>query len=70
MSKATEIAKGWVDHAKREKLKRRTIRYQNHQASYLAGVFAVLGHETPPIITIYALSGRDLHDLAHEPELV
>ncbi len=70
MSKAREIATSWVAYAKREKLGRRTIKYQNHQAAYLSGVFASLGHETPAIITIYALSGRDLYDLAHEPELV
>ena len=70
MTKATEIAKGWVDHTKRVKLKRRTIRYENHQASYLAGVFAVLGHETPPIVVIYALSGRDLYDLTLDRETV
>lgn len=65
-----EIAQQWVDYAKRNKLSRRTIKYQNHQAAFISGVFASLGHETPPIITIYGMTGRDLYDLTLDKELV
>lgn len=70
MSKAKEIADSWMSYAKRESLRRNSIKYQNHQAAFLSGVFASLGHETPPIITIYALSGRDLYDLTLDRETV
>jgi hypothetical protein len=65
-----EIAQQWMDYAKRNKLSRRTIKYQNHQAAFISGVFASLGHETPPIITIYGMTGRDLYDLTLDKELV
>ena len=65
-----EIAQQWMDYAKRNKLSRRTIKYQNHQAAFISGVFASLGHETPPIITIYVMTGRDLYDLTLDKELV
>lgn len=68
--KAKEIAQQWMDYAKRNKLSRRTIKYQNHQAAFISGVFASLGHETPPIITIYGMTGRDLYDLTLDKELV
>ncbi len=70
MSKAREIAQSWVDYVERERLRKNTAKYQDRQHAFVSGVFASLGHDTPPIITIYALSGRDLYDLAHEPELV
>lgn len=68
--KAKEIAQQWMDYARRNKLSRRTIKYQNHQAAFISGVFASLGHETPPIITIYGMTGRDLYDLTLDKELV
>lgn len=64
---ARELAQQWMDYAKRNSLKRNTIKYQNHQAAFLSGVFASLGHETPPIIVIYGMTGRDLYDIAQEP---
>ena len=64
--RAKELAQQWMDYAKRNGLKRNTIKYQNHQAAFLTGVYAALGHETPPIITIYGMTGRDLYDLTRE----
>jgi hypothetical protein len=58
-----QIAIEWVAYAKRNKLKRNTIKYQNHQQAFITGVFACLAQDTPPIITIYGLCGRDLFDL-------
>ena len=65
-----ELAQQWMDYARRNGLKRNTIKYQNHQAAYITGVFAALGHETPPIITIYGMTGRDLYDLTREEVVV
>jgi hypothetical protein len=61
-----EIAQQWVDYTKRNYIKRNTIKYQNHQQAYITGVFACLGAETPPIITIYGMTGRDLAELVKE----
>lgn len=61
-----DIAQEWVDYAKRNYIKRNTIKYQNHQQAYITGVFACLQHETPPIITIYGMTGRDLAELVKE----
>ena len=64
MSKARDIAQQWVDYAQRNNIKRNTIKYGNHQQAYITGVFACLGAETPPIITIYGMTGRDIATLA------
>ena len=66
MSKARDIAQQWVDYAQRNNIKRNTIKYGNHQQAYITGVFACLGAETPPIITIYGMTGRDLADIVKE----
>ena len=66
MSKAREIAQQWVDYAQRNNIKRNTIKYGNHQQAYITGVFACLGAETPPIITIYGMTGRDLAEIVKE----
>ena len=63
---AKDLAYQWVDYAKRNNIKRNTIKYGNHQQAYITGVFACLGHETPPIITIYGMTGRDLAELVKE----
>jgi hypothetical protein len=63
---AKEIAQQWVDYAKRNKIGRNTIKYGNHQQAYITGVFACLGADTPPIITIYGMTGRDLAELVKE----
>ena len=63
---AHEIAQQWVDYTKRNKIGRNTIKYQNHQQAYITGVFACLQHETPPIITIYGMTGRDLAEIVKE----
>ncbi len=70
MFTAKHLADQWMAYAKREGLRRNSIRYQNHQAAFLSGVFASLGHETPPIIVIYGMTGRDLYDLTQEPVAV
>lgn len=69
MSKARDIAQQWVDYAQRNKLRRNTIKYGNHQQAFITGVFACMGQDTPPIITIYGLCGRDLFDLTLEKEV-
>jgi hypothetical protein len=66
MSKARDIAQQWVDYAQRNNIKRNTIKYGNHQQAYITGVFACLGAETPPIITIYGMTGRDLAEIVKE----
>jgi hypothetical protein len=66
MSKAREIAQQWVDYAQRNNIKRNTIKYGNHQQAFITGVFACLGAETPPIITIYGMTGRDLAEIVKE----
>jgi len=66
MSKAKDIAQQWVDYAQRNNIKRNTIKYGNHQQAYITGVFACLGAETPPIITIYGMTGRDLAEIVKE----
>ena len=66
MSKARDIAQQWVDYAQRNKLRRNTIKYGNHQQAFITGVFACLGVETPPIITIYGMTGRDLAEIVKE----
>jgi tRNA A22 N-methylase len=66
MTKAKEIAQQWVDYAQRNHIKRNTIKYENHQQAYITGVFACLGQDTPPIITIYGMTGRDLAEIVKE----
>ena len=66
MSKARDIAQQWVDYAQRNHIKRNTIKYENHQQAYITGVFACLGQDTPPIITIYGMTGRDLAEIVKE----
>ena len=66
MSKARDIAQQWVDYAQRNNIKRNTIKYGNHQQAFITGVFACLGAETPPIITIYGMTGRDLAEIVKE----
>ena len=68
MSKARDIAQQWVDYAQRNNIKRNTIKYGNHQQAYITGVFACLGAETPPIITIYGMTGRDLAEIVKVEE--
>ena len=68
MSKARDIAQQWVDYAVRNNIKRNTIKYGNHQQAYITGVFACLGAETPPIITIYGMTGRDLAEIVKVEE--
>jgi len=68
MSKARDIAQQWVDYAQRNNIKRNTIKYGNHQQAFITGVFACLGAETPPIITIYGMTGRDLAEIVKVEE--
>lgn len=63
---AKTIAQQWVEYTNRNSIRRNTIKYQNHQQAYITGVFACLGADTPPIITIYGMTGRDLAEIVKE----
>ena len=67
---AHEIAQQWVEYTNRNSIRRNTIKYQNHQQAYITGVFACLGAETPPIITIYGMTGRDLAEITKVEQAV
>ena len=60
------IAQGWVSYAKANKLKAGTQKYEHAQHAYLNGAHALMREDTPPILTIYAMTGRDVSDLVHD----
>lgn len=66
MTTAQQVAKGWNSYASANKLRPGTQKYEQAQHAYLNGVHLTLQHETPPILTIYAMSGRDISELANE----
>jgi hypothetical protein len=63
MNKTQQIARGWVTYAWQNKLKAGTKKYAEVQHAYVNGAHAILREETPPIITIYLMTGRDIADL-------
>lgn len=66
MTNVQLIAQGWVSYAKANKLKPNTQKYEHAQHAYLNGAHALLQEDTPPILTIYAMTGRDVADLVHD----
>lgn len=63
MNKAKQIAMGWQSYAKANSLKSSTKKYFEMQHAYLNGVSCIMGMELPPIITIYAMTGRDIAEV-------
>ena len=66
MTDVQVIANGWVSYAKANKLKPGTQKYEQAQHAYLNGAHAVLREDAPAILTIYAMTGRDVSDLVHD----
>jgi len=63
MNKAKQIAMGWESYAKANGLKPKAKKYYEMQHAYLNGVSCIMGMELPPIITIYAMTGRDIAEV-------
>jgi hypothetical protein len=68
MTKTQQIAEGWNSYAYSNSLKPGTKKYQEFQHAYVNGAHAVLMEDTPPIITIYLMTGRDIAELAKPQE--
>lgn len=66
MSNAQYIASGWVSYARANGLKPNTKKYAELQHAYLNGTHVAMMEEHPPILTIYAMTGRDIADLVSE----
>lgn len=68
MNTTQQIARGWVNYAFMNKLKPGTKKYAQVQHAYVFGAHTILAEETPPIITIYMMCGRDIADLDNSME--
>lgn len=66
MTNVQLIAQGWVSYAKANSLKAGTKKYNEFQHAYLNGAHALMREDAPPILTIYAMTGRDVADLVHD----
>ena len=66
MTDVQVIANGWVSYSKANKLKPGTQKYEQAQHAYLNGAHAVMREDAPAILTIYAMTGRDVSDLVHD----
>ncbi len=64
MNKTRVIAQGWVSYAQANDLKPNTKKYLERQHAYINGVSCILVADLPPVITIYAMTGRDIAELA------
>jgi hypothetical protein len=67
MSNTRVIAQGWEVYAQANGLKPNTKKYDQMQHAYINGVSCILSTDLPPVITIYAMTGRDIAELAHHP---
>ena len=64
MNKTQQIAQGWVSYSKANGLKPNTKKYIEFQHAFLNGAHSVVQEDMlPAIITIYAMTGRDVADL-------
>ena len=70
MNKAKQIAMGWESYAQSNDLKPSTKKYFERQHAYINGVSCIMGMELPPIITIYAMTGRDIVEILKVQEPV
>jgi hypothetical protein len=63
MNNTQLVARGWVMYAFHNKLKAGTKKYEQAHHAFLLGALALLAEKAPPILTIYAMTGRDIADL-------
>ena len=59
-NKTQELARAWMKYANTNKIKPNTKAYRWAQHAFLCGIGAVMGEETPPIISICMACGRDV----------
>jgi hypothetical protein len=64
MNNLQGVALSWISYAKANKLKPNTKKYEEIHHAYVNGIHAVMQEKTPPILSIYVMSGRDIADLA------
>jgi hypothetical protein len=60
MNKTQQVAQRWVALADALALNPKTKAYRVAHQAFLAGVSHILGEQTPPMIGICMLSGRDI----------
>ena len=62
-NQAQQIAHAWVRYANTHNLKRNTKKRRDTQHTFICGVSSILGARLPPIVSICAISGRDLETI-------